>query len=103
MSRDRYDVYNTGRRHDARGLVTRPDPDRDVFLDGRTSEVACGRCGRTVPSGRAVLVVHWRALGQHQLFCPEHAPAGTRPWRGDLTRGSPPAGTEGPLVDSQGG
>jgi hypothetical protein len=50
-------------------------------LDHNTSEVCCGRCGRPVPSGTAVIIVNYHAAGLHQMFCPDHVPPNTRPWR----------------------
>lgn len=60
----------------------RRDGDIDK-LDWQTTSVACGHCGRPVPSGTACIVVNFHCQGWHQMFCPDHVPPNTRPWRGE--------------------
>lgn len=47
----------------------------------QASDVDCGQCGQPVPDGTACIVVNFHAAGFHQMFCPEHIPPNTRPWR----------------------
>lgn len=50
------------------------------------SDLRCPTCKQIVPTGTAVIVVHFHAAGSHQMFCPEHRPANTRPFRGVLAQ-----------------
>lgn len=62
-------------------ILTAGRPGGSDKIDYNTNSVACGRCGRPVPSGTARIVVNFHAYGWHQLFCPDHIPPNTRPWR----------------------
>ena len=44
-------------------------------------QLRCGHCRQPVPDGTARIVVNYHAVGEHQLFCPGHVPAGSRPWK----------------------
>ncbi len=49
------------------------NPDSDYHIDGR-EVVMCGKCKRTVPAGKAHIVVHPAGPNMHVMFCPEHCP-----------------------------